>query len=133
LVRRVKPEDLVNMEAATVHAFWVWDHNLGDNVRAPRMATLEAIKRVGGVPVEGTARSVDAADLDGNGFYPRKLDVQLSLEYRQKLRAFQSVYLRNVGNPLPREDVSRFIEAGLLRAAGMAVRLTPKGESALLL
>jgi len=120
------------MDAVTVHAFWYWDHYQGDNVGGRRMATLDAIRRIGGAPIEGTARTVDAADLDGNGFYPRKFDVQLSLEDLQKLRAFHTAYLRNAANPLSREDVARLIGAEFLRAEGMAVRLTPKGESAVL-
>jgi hypothetical protein len=120
------------MESVTVCAFSVWDQNIGGNVRAPRMATLEAIKRVGRTPIDGTAKSVDVADLDVNDFYPRKLQVPLLAEDLHKLRAFAEAYSRNFANPLPREDISQFIEAGLLKADGLAVRLTPKGEAALL-
>jgi hypothetical protein len=47
------------------------EHN-NSTVRAPRMATLDAIDRVKGVAIESTKRMVDKSELDGNGFYPKK-------------------------------------------------------------
>ena len=57
---------------ALVYRFQVWDHNMGENVWAPRMATLEAIKRANGVAEPLTETLVEEAQLDGNGFYPVK-------------------------------------------------------------
>jgi hypothetical protein len=114
------------MDAVDVYAFVIWDRERGGNVRPPRLATLEAIKRVHGVAVDGTSRSVDESELDANQFYPRKSNTQLDSQDLLKLRAFQSAYEHNVGNPLPREDIERFIEA-----RGLAVRLTSKGEAVL--
>jgi hypothetical protein len=81
---------------------------------------------VHGVAVDGTGRSVDESELDGNQFYPRKSNVQLDSQDLLKLRAFQNAFEHNVGNPLPREDIERFIVA-----RGLAVRLTSKGEAVL--
>ena len=79
-----------------------------------------------GVAVDGTSRSVHQSELDGSQFYPRKSNVRLDGQDLLKLRAFQSAFEHNVGNPLPREDIERFIEA-----RGLAVRLTSKGEAVL--
>jgi hypothetical protein len=114
------------MGPVDVYAFVIRDGERGGNVRPPRLATLEAMKRVHGVAVEGTHRSVDESELDGNEFYPRKSNIQLDSQDLLKLRAFQSAYEHNIGNPLPREDIERFIEA-----RGLAVRLTSKGEPVL--
>ena len=128
--RRASPIDYTrtesSMDAVDVYAFVIWDRERGGNVRPPRLATLEAIKRVHGVAVDGTSRSVDESELDANQFYPRKSNIQLDSQDLLKLRAFQSAYEHNVGNPLPREDIERFIEA-----RGLAVRLTSKGEAVL--
>ena len=106
------------MRAVNVYAFVIWDRERGGNVRPPRLATLKAIKRVHGVAVDGTSRSVHQSELDGSQFYPRKSNVRLDGQDLLKLRAFQSAYERNVGHPLPR-DIERFIGA-----RGLAVRLT---------
>jgi hypothetical protein len=112
--------------AVSVYGFVIWDRERGGNVRPPRLGTLEAIERVRGVAIDGTARSVDESELDGNEFYPRKSNVQLDSQDLLKLRAFQNAFEHNVGNPLPREDIERFIVA-----RGLAVRLTSKGEAVL--
>lgn len=57
-----------------MYRFQVWDHNIGENVWAPRKATMEAIRRVNGVADLASAELVDKAGLDGNGFYPAKID-----------------------------------------------------------
>jgi hypothetical protein len=59
------------MPPAAVYRFTVWDQNVGDNERAPRFATLPAIERVRGMPLDDTMRIVDSADIDSNGFYPK--------------------------------------------------------------
>jgi len=114
------------MGVVSVYAFVIWDRERGGNVRPPRLATLEAIEKVRGVAVGGTRRDVDESELDGKQFYPRKSNIQLGSQDLLKLRAFQSAYEHNVGNPLPREDIERFIDA-----RGLAVRLTSKGEAVL--
>jgi hypothetical protein len=60
------------MPKATVYYFKRWDMNVGQMVPSKRMATLKAIKDLGGVPLMETAKEVDASELDGNGFYPKK-------------------------------------------------------------
>ena len=112
------------MSVVTVHAFWIWDGN--ENKRAPRMATLETIKRIKGEPIDGTARSVDESDLDGQGYYPRKLDFIVPELDVRKLVAFQ------VGGDLAKQDVDRFIAAGFLKVDGVNVIFTARGEAALL-
>lgn len=114
------------MGTVEVYAFVIWDRERGGNVRPPRLATLEAISRVHGVAVDGSGRSVDESELEENQFYPRQSNTQLDSQDLQKLRAFQSAYEHNVGNPLSREDIERLIEARRL-----SVRLTSKGEAVL--
>jgi hypothetical protein len=60
------------MDKVTVYRFQIWDQNLGENVWAPRMATVGAIQRVNGAVDEATAQLVDRSALDRNGFYPAK-------------------------------------------------------------
>jgi hypothetical protein len=57
---------------ALVYHFDVWNHGAGENVRAPRMATMDAIKRANGVADISSEMPVDESSLDGNGFYPPK-------------------------------------------------------------
>ncbi len=57
---------------AAIYRFYWWDQNIGDNVLAPRSATLETIKRVNGDPDLSTETIVEEAELDGNGYYPPK-------------------------------------------------------------
>jgi hypothetical protein len=45
---------------------------MGENAWAPRMATLEAIKRVNGAAELSTETLVEESEVDGNGFYPVK-------------------------------------------------------------
>ena len=63
---------VIVMDKVTVYRFQIWDQNLGENVWAPRMATVGAIQRVNGAVDEATAQLVDRSALDGNGFYPAK-------------------------------------------------------------
>lgn len=60
------------MAEAKVFRFEVWDHSIGDNVWAPRMATLETIERVHGAPDLSTEMLVDEALLDGSGYHQKK-------------------------------------------------------------
>lgn len=48
----------------TVHRFTVYDIRTDESVTSTRMATAEAIERIRGVLVGGTAREIDAAGLD---------------------------------------------------------------------
>ena len=77
------------MGAVDIYAFVIWDRERGGSVRPPRLATLEAIKRVHGVAVDGTSRSVDESELDANQFYPRKSNIPLDSQDLLKLRAFR--------------------------------------------
>jgi hypothetical protein len=117
------------MSAATVYAFLIWDHNKGENVQGPRSATREAIQRIRGEAIETTAKTVDESELDGNGFYPRRLP--LTHRDADKLRAFQRAVDTNGANPLSRQELDWFIAAGLLESRGVAVRCTAVGELAL--
>ena len=112
------------MAVVTVYAFWIWDGS--ENRRGPRMATLETITRIKGAPIDGTARSVDEADLDGQGYYPRKLDFPVPELDVRKLVAFQ------LGGELARADVDRFIAEGFLKVDGVNLLFTARGEAALL-
>jgi hypothetical protein len=60
------------MNLVEVFKFEHLDENYNATVRAPRMATLDAIRRVKGVAIESTIQMVDKSELDGNGFYPKK-------------------------------------------------------------
>jgi hypothetical protein len=42
------------VETTKIHAFTVWDRNIGNNVIGPRLGTPEAIKRVRGKEIDGT-------------------------------------------------------------------------------
>jgi hypothetical protein len=55
-----------------VYNFVIWDHENGENVVAPRQATIEAIARVKGTADLSTENLVEESSLDGNGFYPTK-------------------------------------------------------------
>ena len=59
------------MNLVEVFKFEHVDEHNNATVRAPRMATLEAIDRVKGVAIESTMKMVDKSELDGNGFYPK--------------------------------------------------------------
>jgi hypothetical protein len=63
---------VIVMDKVTVYRFQIWDQNIGENVWAPRMATVGAIQRLNGAVDEATAQLVDRSALDGNGFYPAK-------------------------------------------------------------
>ena len=56
---------------ATVYTFYVYDHDRGETVIYPRMATPATIARMRGKMNEETAWVVDASTLDIEGFYSR--------------------------------------------------------------
>jgi hypothetical protein len=60
------------MSLVKVFNFEHVDEHNNATLRAPRMATLDAIDRVKGVAIQSSMKMVDASDLDGNGFYPKK-------------------------------------------------------------
>ena len=60
------------MNPVEVYKFEHVDEHNNATVRAPRMATLDAIHRVKGVAIESAMNMVDKSELDGNGFYPKK-------------------------------------------------------------
>jgi hypothetical protein len=112
------------VSAVDVYAFVIWNRERGGNVRTPRLATLDAIKRVNGVAVDGTRRSVDESELDRDHFYPRKSNLELEHRDLRKLRGFQRAYECHVGKPLRGADIDRLIEA-----RGWALPLTSSGEA----
>jgi hypothetical protein len=60
------------MPKVTVYCFTGYHINTDQTINSKHMATLEAIKKSSGVPLMETAKEVDASELDGNGFYPKK-------------------------------------------------------------
>lgn len=58
-------------DKVTVYYFEKYDINTDEMVHSKRRATLEAIKRVGGAPLNDTALQVDSSELDGYGFQRR--------------------------------------------------------------
>ena len=58
-----------------VYRFQGWDHNMGENVWAPRMATLEAVRRVNSSAKQSTETLVEELEIDGNRFYPLKISL----------------------------------------------------------
>jgi hypothetical protein len=52
-----------------VYRFTVWDHARGENVVSPRLATLNTIEELDGVPDKGSMQLVDETELDSDGFY----------------------------------------------------------------
>ena len=56
------------MSKVTVYRFYTFIIGKEVSARAPRAATLQAIERVGGVPLYQTAREVDVDFVDEEGF-----------------------------------------------------------------
>jgi hypothetical protein len=67
------------MNKVKVYRFQIWDQNMGENVWTPRSATLDAIKRVNGFADFPSEQTVDDAELDGNGFYPKRRQYKIEL------------------------------------------------------
>ena len=71
-MRLAKRIELMKSRAATeaaVYRFTWWDCYAGKEVVSPRSATLEAITRCKGTPIEDTRVVVNSRDVDSNGFY----------------------------------------------------------------
>jgi hypothetical protein len=71
-MRQAKGIELMKSRAATeaaVYRFTWWDRYAGKEVVSPRAATLEAITRCKGTPIEDTRLVVNSRDVDSNGFY----------------------------------------------------------------
>jgi hypothetical protein len=71
------PKDRHNMSSQSpdrvaVYRFEIWDHEVGDNVWGPRVATLEAIERIGGAADLASETWVNRSELDGSGYFPAK-------------------------------------------------------------
>ena len=73
-------------------------HNTGQNVLAPRSATLDAITRVNGIADLPTEEMIDEAELDANGFYPSRRQHRIDL-----LPEELADDVRNAGGKLPHE------------------------------
>jgi hypothetical protein len=56
----------------SVYRFNRRDMETAERVRAPRFATLEAIRRVQGEPILDSDRQVDRRDIDNDGLYPKR-------------------------------------------------------------
>ena len=60
------PRHVMNPE--TVYSFTVWNHQADRQQLAPRKATRQAIRQIGGKVLEETEEQIDPERLDGNGF-----------------------------------------------------------------
>ena len=67
--KRIEPMKIRAAIEATVYRFTWWDRYAGKQVVTPRSATLEAITRCKGTPIEDTRQVVNSRDVDANGFY----------------------------------------------------------------
>ena len=71
-MRQAKGIEPMKIRAATdaaVYRFTWWNRYAGKEVVSPRSATLEAITRCNGTPIEDTRQVVNSRDVDANGFY----------------------------------------------------------------
>jgi hypothetical protein len=57
------------MLETAVYQFTWWDRHVGKEIASPRFATLEAIARCHGKPIEASRLLVDSQQVDRNGFY----------------------------------------------------------------
>jgi hypothetical protein len=67
--RVLNPKKSKAVSEAAVYRFTWWDRYAGKDVVSPRSATLEAITRCNGTPIEDTGIVVSSRDVDSNGFY----------------------------------------------------------------
>ncbi|MGA2553265.1 MAG: hypothetical protein ABSF20_00595 [Smithella sp.] len=59
------------MSKVTVYCFKKYSILKDEEILAPRMATLEAIKQFQCIPLMDTGKEVDSSELTGNGEYPK--------------------------------------------------------------
>jgi len=57
------------MAETAVYQFTWWDRHAGKDNTSPRFATLEAITRCNGKPIEASRLLVDSRHVDRNGFH----------------------------------------------------------------
>jgi hypothetical protein len=57
------------MPDTAVYQFTWRDRHVGKDIVSPRFATLEAITRCNGKPIEASRLFVDSQQVDRNGFY----------------------------------------------------------------
>jgi hypothetical protein len=57
------------MAETAVYQFAWWDRHAGKDNVSPRFATLEAITRCNGRPIEASRLLVESRQVDRNGFY----------------------------------------------------------------
>src|SRR5580700_4071668 len=67
--RVVNPKKSKAVSEAAVYRFTWWDRYARKDVVSPRSATLDAITRCNGTPIEDTRIVVNSRDVDSNGFY----------------------------------------------------------------
>jgi hypothetical protein len=73
-------------EMVTVYRFRTWDRNTGEERFSRRWGTAVAIARVDGVIDRGSAITIDASSLDGNGMAEPDFDPQLTTLTRVRFR-----------------------------------------------
>lgn len=57
------------MAETAVYQFTWWDRHVGKEIVSSRFATLEAINRCNGRPIETSRLLVDSRQVDRNGFH----------------------------------------------------------------
>jgi hypothetical protein len=57
------------MAETAVYQFTWWDRHVGKEIVSSRFATLEAITRCNGKPIEDSRLVVDSREVDRNGFH----------------------------------------------------------------
>ena len=57
------------MAETAVYQFTWWDRRAGKDIVSSRFATLEAITRCNGKPIEASRLLVESRQVDRNGFY----------------------------------------------------------------
>jgi hypothetical protein len=57
------------MSETAVYQFTWWNRHVGKDIVSPRFATLEAITRCNGKPIQASLLFVDSQQVDRNGFY----------------------------------------------------------------
>ncbi|MGE0095648.1 MAG: hypothetical protein AB7M05_18155 [Alphaproteobacteria bacterium] len=75
------------MAKTRVSKFRVWDHQKGDSVIAPRMATAEFIAGANGTEILGTAIEVDSGVLDADGRAPLNIQPNRPVKNAAELKA----------------------------------------------